>query len=360
MPTPARPVETRLHGTRVQYERASPAPPERNHSGRSLRPPHAKERLRTQRERSRHQGTSGRNRRHRDPQGHRPRSLPRRGPCRHGAERVRQVDPGPRPGRPPRLRGDRRRGHVPGRRPARPRARRARPPRAVPGLPVPALAARRDGRVLPAPGHQRAPQGRPGRQGRPDLAGRVRQAPARGHGPAQGRPRHEQPLPQRRVLGRREEARRDPADGDAAAEDRDPRRDRLGPRHRRPAGRGLGRERPARARPGRARHHALPAHPQLHHPGPRAHPGRRPDRQVWRRRSWRTSSSPAATPPSPARRPRHDAPGRRTRDSDRRVQVRLPRSRELRLQDRARASTPTWCARSRRTRTSPSGCSTSA
>ena len=44
-------------------------------------------------------------------------------------------------------------------------------------------------------------------------------------------------LPQRRVLRRREEARRDPADGDAEAEDRRPRRDRLRARHRRAADR---------------------------------------------------------------------------------------------------------------------------
>ena len=48
-------------------------------------------------------------------------------------------------------------------------------------------------------------------------------------------PRARLALPQRRLLGRREEARRDPADGDAEAAHRDPRRDRLRPRHRRAA-----------------------------------------------------------------------------------------------------------------------------
>jgi hypothetical protein len=42
-------------------------------------------------------------------------------------------------------------------------------------------------------------------------------------------------LPERRLLRRREEARRDPADGDAGAEDRGPRRDRFRTGHRRAA-----------------------------------------------------------------------------------------------------------------------------
>ena len=48
-------------------------------------------------------------------------------------------------------------------------------------------------------------------------------------------PRARLALPERRLLRRREEARRDPADGDAEAADRGARRDRLGPRHRRAA-----------------------------------------------------------------------------------------------------------------------------
>ena len=51
-----------------------------------------------------------------------------------------------------------------------------------------------------------------------------------------------EPLPQRRLLGRREEADGDPAARDAAAEGRGPRRDRLRPRHRRAAGRRQGRQ----------------------------------------------------------------------------------------------------------------------
>ena len=46
-------------------------------------------------------------------------------------------------------------------------------------------------------------------------------------GPAQGLARAGAALPERRLLGRREEAGRDPPDGDAEAAHRDPRRDRL-------------------------------------------------------------------------------------------------------------------------------------
>ena len=86
---------------------------------------------------------------------------------------------------------------------------------------------------------------------------------------ARGRPAGRRQLvhlapPQRRLLGRREEARRDPADGDAAARHRGARRDRLGPRHRRAAHGRRGRAAAARrAGPGRADHHPLPAHPAL-------------------------------------------------------------------------------------------------
>jgi Fe-S cluster assembly ATPase SufC len=48
------------------------------------------------------------------------------------------------------------------------------------------------------------------------------------------------PLPQRGLLRRREEAQRDPADGHPRARAGHPRRDRLRPRHRRPAHRGRG------------------------------------------------------------------------------------------------------------------------
>ena len=55
-----------------------------------------------------------------------------------------------------------------------------------------------------------------------------------------------------RLLGRREEAQRDPADGRARAEARDPRRDRFRPRHRRAAHRRRRRQQPARSRSARS------------------------------------------------------------------------------------------------------------
>ena len=64
---------------------------------------------------------------------------------------------------------------------------------------------------------------------------------------------------QRRLLRRREEAQRDPADGGAGAADVHPRRDRLRPRRRRDEAGGRGGERAARARPRLPRHHPLPA-----------------------------------------------------------------------------------------------------
>ena len=56
-------------------------------------------------------------------------------------------------------------------------------------------------------------------------------------GPPQGQPRARVAVPQRRLLGRREEAGRDPPDGDAQAAHRGARRDRLRSRHRRAASR---------------------------------------------------------------------------------------------------------------------------
>ena len=68
----------------------------------------------------------------------------------------------------------------------------------------------------------------------------------------------------------------------------DPRRDRLGPRHRRAADRRRGRQRPAEPGPGCAAHHPLPAPARLHQArrGPR--PGARPDHQVGRRATSRS------------------------------------------------------------------------
>ena len=83
------------------------------------------------------------------------------------------------------------------------------------------------------------------RPGRSDPGQGVPDRDPRGDGAAEGAARARVPLPERRVLRRREEARRDPPDGAPAAEDRDPRRDRLRARHRCPAHR---RERRQRAR----------------------------------------------------------------------------------------------------------------
>ena len=117
------------------------------------------------------------------------------------------------------------------------------------------------------------------RRRRPDAGARVPQGVPREDGRPEGQPRARVALPERRVLGRREEARRDPADGDAEAEDRGARRDRLRSRHRRAEGRR--RRRAAARRPGhgRARDHALPADPQLHQARLRARLRRRQDRR---------------------------------------------------------------------------------
>jgi ABC-type sugar transport system ATPase subunit len=132
---------------------------------------------------------------------------------------------------------------------------------------------------------------RNGRRRRPDRDPRVPQGAPRPDGPAQGEPRARVALPQRRLLGRREEAGRDPADGDAEAAHRGARRDRLRPRHRRAAGGGERRERARRPRDGRARDHALSADPEL--------------REA---RSTSTSSS-AGVSWSPAARARREARG---------------------------------------------------
>ena len=150
--------------------------------------------------------------------------------------------------RPPALRGHRRR-HPAGRaeHPG-PGARRARQGRPVPGLPVSDRHPGREHGELPAPGGQRGARlHRPGqavgrrrrqRQAhrlRADADARVPQGTDREDGEAARRRRLRPPLPERWLLGRREEARRDPADGDARTEDRRAGRDRFGPGHRRAA-----------------------------------------------------------------------------------------------------------------------------
>src|SRR5690606_18804710 len=87
------------------------------------------------------------------------------------------------------------------------------------------------------------------------------------------------PRRQRGFFGRREEAQRDLPDGGAGTEAGDPGRDRLGARHRRPAPRRRGRQRPALPGPRLPGDHPLPAPARVHPPGRGARAGRRPDRR---------------------------------------------------------------------------------
>src|SRR6185312_7183759 len=83
---------------------------------------------------------------------------------------------------------------------------------------------------------------------------------------------------ERGLLRRREETQRDLPDGAAGAEAGDPRRDRLGPGHRRAEAGGAGRQRAAFAGALVPGHHALPAPARLHRAGLRARAGRWPHR----------------------------------------------------------------------------------
>ncbi|CAA9537513.1 MAG: Iron-sulfur cluster assembly ATPase protein SufC, partial [uncultured Thermomicrobiales bacterium] len=220
----------------------------------------------------------------RDPQGRQPDGQQGRGPRPDGPERVRQEHPRLRPGRPPVLRGHRRGDPLQRRRHLGAGAGRAGAAGHLPRLPIPDRDPRRlDGQLPPDGGHQRPQRPRRGRRGR--RRHRAEDDPARVPPPDEGedgapedgrRLRH--PLPQRGVLRRREEARRNSPDGAPGADDGDPRRDRLRPRHRRPA-RGLrGRQLPGRAGHGRAADHPLPAPAQPHQAGLRPHHDGRPDR----------------------------------------------------------------------------------
>ena len=117
---------------------------------------------------------------------------------------------------------------------------------------------------------------------RPDPGERVPGRAVQADGPAQGLARARLALPERRVLGRREEAGRDPPDGDAEAAHGGARRDGLGPRHRRAQGRRRRREGAREPGDGRARDHALQADPRPHRARPRPCLRRRPDRRVRR------------------------------------------------------------------------------
>ena len=280
--------------------------------------------------------------RHRDRQGRRPRRRPEREARDHGPERLRQVDARLRPDGPPGLRDHARARSCSTARTSSSAAPTSARRRASSSPSSTRTRSRRDGHQLPPQRDQRDPQGARRRRGRPDPGEGVPHGDPRRDGAAEGAARARLALSQRRVLRRREEARRDPADGDAAAADRDPRRDRLRPRHRRAADRRQRRQRARRRRDGRARDHALPAHPQLRHAGPRARLRRRHGSSRAAARSSRTSSRPRATMPS-SRRKRgsqheHDRDRRRQGDP-RRVPVRLlqlGRGGELLLQVRPR------------------------
>ena len=146
-----------------------------------------------------------------------------------GPERRGQVDAGLYARRPARLRSHRRLGDVRRAGPARPRAARTRRSGAVPRLPVSGRDPGRLVRAVPARGGQCAAQvaWRSAAVGRrvPQARAREGRSAAAGHG-------HAQAAGERRLLGRREEARRDGADGDSRSQARDPRRDRQRARHR--------------------------------------------------------------------------------------------------------------------------------
>ena len=116
--------------------------------------------------------------------------------------------------------------------------------RPVPCLPVPDRNPRRRHHDLPQGRHQRPAQG--ARRGRTDDA----RLHARGQGRRPRPPcrqRHAEARPQCRLFRRREEARRNPADGAAEAQDVRPRRDRFRPRYRCAEGGVRGRQRAARS-----------------------------------------------------------------------------------------------------------------
>ena len=142
-----------------------------------------------------------------------------------GTERLRQVDPVQHHHGPPRLRGDRRRRHLQGREDHRAHHGSASQAGSVPRAPVPDRGSRRERRELPA---DRVSGG----EGRADQRARVPQAHEGADGSARHRGRDGPAVREPGILGGREEAERGPPARGPAAGDRDPGRDRLGPRHR--------------------------------------------------------------------------------------------------------------------------------
>ena len=140
-------------------------------------------------------------------------------------------------------------------------------PTAIPGLSVAVVHPERAQRE--APGRRQDRRRRPDRpdEGR-HLDARLPDEDAREDGPPEDGRGLREPLRQRGLQRRREEAPRDAPDGGPRAGDGDPRRDRLGPRHRRAADRRRGRQRDAQPGARRAADHPLPAAAELHHPRP--------------------------------------------------------------------------------------------
>ncbi len=170
------------------------------------------------------------------------------------------------------------------------------------GLPVPGRHPGRDDHEVPAHGDERPP--RRARRGR-GLAQGVPRARRGGDGADQRPEGLLLALPQRGLLGRREEAPGDAPARAAAPAGGGARRDRLGPRHRRAERRRRRREQRARAgRPRRPDHHALPADPAPRGADARVDHVRRADRQGGRPRPRRRSSSRRATAGSATRSPR--------------------------------------------------------
>ena len=156
------------------------------------------------------------------------------------------------------------------------------------------------------------------RQARGEAGGQPQGLPQDGRGGdgAHQRPaRVLQPLPQRRLLRRREEAHGDPPARAAQPAPGRARRDRLGPRHRRAEHRRQGRQHRRRGlRHGRADHHPLPAHPAHGEAAVRAHHVRGPDRQGGRPGAASSSSRSAATAGSATRSPPPHEPRGPSRD----------------------------------------------
>ena len=120
-------------------------------------------------------------------------------------------------------------------------------------------------------------------------------------------------LRQRGLLRRREEAPGDAADGRPGARDGDPRRDRLGPGHRRPADRGRGRERHAQPEHGRPGDHPLPAPARLHQAGHGPRPGGRAHHHQRRQRPGPAAREGRLRPDPGRGRPRGRAPATKPR-----------------------------------------------